>query len=244
MMFCENCGKQIPDDSVFCEECGAAVGGEAQAAPTYDGYAAAATPRKKKPVKKIIGLSALGLILIIFIVMGVAMLKIIDDNKPAITAAQAIQKGILPANIASVDLTGRWYMLMSYYTVFGEGEPPYILYKLQLDVKRNKYGNHDAKVTTLTARYDNDHKDYPGDGIAPPDISGKAIISGSGGMMYFTMREKSNPYRHAIDFFEWEVWDGTYIQSILFPLDSQQGEGELYPFGYLRSEDSENFYWK
>jgi len=28
MMFCENCGKQIPDNSTFCEECGAKTGGE------------------------------------------------------------------------------------------------------------------------------------------------------------------------------------------------------------------------
>ena len=138
-------------------------------------------------------------------------------------------------------------MLMSYYTkeLTGDGQLPYILYKLQLDVKRVWLGGgHEVEVKTLTSRYDKEHNDYPGDGVTPPDISGKAFISGSGDKMYFTFRDNSNPYRHAMDFWEWEVREGNYIQSILFPLYSQQGAGELYPFGYMRSEGSESFIWR
>ena len=48
-MFCENCGKQIPDDAVFCEECGTRVAVEA--APVVPVETAA--PVAAAPVKKI-----------------------------------------------------------------------------------------------------------------------------------------------------------------------------------------------
>jgi len=253
-MFCENCGSKIDVDAKFCDSCGAAVDGESTVAPavpvqapppaTPVYYENAVTPRKKKPVGKIIGFSALGLILIIGIAIGVTILKVTYDSKPSTTIAKVIQSGELPEDISSIDLTGRWYMLLSYYTVYKDGEPGYIFYKLQLDVKRNSYGSNDVEVTTLDASYFNEHEDYPGDGVEPPKLSGKATIGGSGKSMYFILRDKNNPYPHAMDFWEWEIMDGKYIQSMLFPLEDQQRDGELYPFGYLRSEDSEDFIWK
>ena len=256
-MFCENCGAKNDGDAKFCDNCGAAVGGEGQAAPaarvpepayaqsekTYPPAGPAHMPQKKRSVKKIIGFTALGLVLVAGIYVGAVLLKAIADSKPATTTAEVVQAGKLPEDIASVDLTGRWYMLLSYYTVVKEGVPSYLLYKLRLDVKRDIFGKHDAEVTTITASYNNEHKDYPGDGAAAPDISGKALIGGAGEMMYFFMRDKSNPYPHVIDFSYWEVVKGKYIQSILSPLYDQQGSGELYPFGYIRSEDSEDYIW-
>ena len=61
-MFCENCGKEIPEDSKFCPECGTAVQSEPEnvmqepvpegAAPEADSVQELAVPKEKKPRKK------------------------------------------------------------------------------------------------------------------------------------------------------------------------------------------------
>ena len=61
-MFCENCGKEIPEDSKFCPECGTAVQSEPEnvmqepvpegAVPEADSVQELAVPKEKKPRKK------------------------------------------------------------------------------------------------------------------------------------------------------------------------------------------------
>ncbi len=61
-MFCENCGKEIPEDSKFCPECGMAVQSEPEnvmqepvpegAAPEADSVQELAVPKEMKPRKK------------------------------------------------------------------------------------------------------------------------------------------------------------------------------------------------
>jgi len=256
-MFCENCGAKNDSDAEFCENCGNMLEATPvspqqlrqppvrqqaypQAAPAYNEHLA--TAKKTRPVGKIVGFSALGAVLLFGIIIAAVQLKDIADSKPSTTTAEAIAEGSLPEDISSVDLTGRWYMLMSYYTEFEKGNPPYILYKLQLDLKRDLFGKHVGKVTTLDAYYNKEHADYPGGGV-PPELSGEAVITAAGKNMWFILRDKENPYPHAIDCWEVEIREGRYIQSILFPQYDHQGDGELYPFGYLRSEDSEDYIW-
>ena len=61
-MFCENCGKEISEDSKFCQECGTAVQSESEnvmqepvpegAAPEADSVQELAVPKEMKPRKK------------------------------------------------------------------------------------------------------------------------------------------------------------------------------------------------
>lgn len=72
-MFCENCGKQLPDDSAFCDNCGTQITPVAPVAPVQP------APEKQPFVltkqHKIIGLAGIGVIvlaIIIAIIAGVA----------------------------------------------------------------------------------------------------------------------------------------------------------------------------
>lgn len=81
-MFCEKCGKQLPDGALFCDGCGAKIAQAAQApaaapadpaaapaaaAPTA---APAAAPREKKPLNKqgLLGLAAVAAAVIVVVV--------------------------------------------------------------------------------------------------------------------------------------------------------------------------------
>lgn len=49
-MFCENCGKQIPDDAVFCTNCGAKQTAKTAAVPTSQPVSQTAAPKVERPV--------------------------------------------------------------------------------------------------------------------------------------------------------------------------------------------------
>ncbi len=72
-MFCENCGKQLPDDSAFCDNCGMQMAPVAPVAPAQP------VPEKQPFVltkqHKIIGLAVIGVVIlaiIIAIIVGIA----------------------------------------------------------------------------------------------------------------------------------------------------------------------------
>jgi len=251
-MFCENCGDKISNAAKFCEGCGKATeASQTATAPMqpqqsppimYQAHPQnAVTPKKKTPVGKIIGFSVAGLILIaaaVIIIFKPGNLQYIYHSKPSTTIAKVIQTNKMPEYIGDVDFTGRWYMLVSYYKEPPESDPPYLFYKLQLDVKRTWLGiyQHDGTVTMLEARYNKEHKDYPGDDSTPPDVSGEVGLSGYGNTVCVTLRS-NNPYYKTLKFEEWEVKDGNCIQFSMRQDYYGNEEGELYPTGYLSSED-------
>ncbi len=79
-MFCEKCGKQLPDGALFCDGCGAKIAQAAQApaaapadpaaAPAAAPAAPAQVPAKKKPLNKkgLLGLAAVAAAVIVVVV--------------------------------------------------------------------------------------------------------------------------------------------------------------------------------
>ena len=61
-MFCNKCGKNIPDDSTFCPNCGASLSASEAApnydpyrpAPTYDRFAKPVDPREREASKSVL----------------------------------------------------------------------------------------------------------------------------------------------------------------------------------------------
>lgn len=76
-MFCDNCGKQMPDDSIFCQECGAKQETEPEVKTTAPAPTAAPVPLSpeeaaKAAKRKKMTMAAAGGVLALFVIYGIA----------------------------------------------------------------------------------------------------------------------------------------------------------------------------
>ncbi len=85
-MFCENCGKQLPDNSAFCDNCGMQMTAVAPAAPAQP--AVAKQPfvlTKQHKLFGLIGIGVAALIIIVAIIVGIAGKTVNLENYITIT---------------------------------------------------------------------------------------------------------------------------------------------------------------
>lgn len=81
-MFCGKCGKEVPDGAVACPACGAPTGAPTDAAPTPPPQSAPTPPKAPVSKGKAIGLSILGVI--VLLIAGLIVWAFIPNNKTRI----------------------------------------------------------------------------------------------------------------------------------------------------------------
>lgn len=81
-MFCGKCGKEVPDGAVACPACGAPTGAPTDTAPTPPPQSAPTPPKAPVSKGKAIGLSILGVI--VLLIAGLIVWAFIPNNKTRI----------------------------------------------------------------------------------------------------------------------------------------------------------------
>lgn len=81
-MFCGKCGKEVPDGAVACPACGAPTGAPTDTAPTPPPQSAPIPPKAPVSKGKAIGLSILGVI--VLLIAGLIVWAFIPNNKTRI----------------------------------------------------------------------------------------------------------------------------------------------------------------
>ena len=81
-MFCGKCGKEVPDGAVTCPACGAPTGAPTDTAPTPPPQSAPTPPKAPVSKGKAIGLSILGVI--VLLIAGLIVWAFIPNNKTRI----------------------------------------------------------------------------------------------------------------------------------------------------------------
>ena len=81
-MFCGKCGKEVPDGAVDCPACGAPTGAPTDAASTPPPQSAPTPPKAPVSKGKAIGLSILGVI--VLLIAGLIVWAFIPNNKTRI----------------------------------------------------------------------------------------------------------------------------------------------------------------
>ena len=81
-MFCGKCGKEVPDGAVACPACGAPTGAPTDTASTPPPQSAPTPPKAPVSKGKIIGLSILGVI--VLLIAGLIVWAFIPNNKTRI----------------------------------------------------------------------------------------------------------------------------------------------------------------
>ena len=81
-MFCGKCGKEVPDGAVACPACGAPTGAPTDTTPTPPPQSAPTPPKAPVSKGKAIGLSILGVI--VLLIAGLIVWAFIPNNKTRI----------------------------------------------------------------------------------------------------------------------------------------------------------------